>query len=108
MRKKINFKWVYLKCFVVLSSYDKLVKLLEPIFEERKIISLNRNLLTSVVDLMTRFTQIFGQLEFSDRSTLQIVVPFYYAVTNFVQSNGLERPEMKILKEQIQQALDSK
>ena len=32
---------VYLKCFVVLSSYDKLVNLLEPIFEENKIISLN-------------------------------------------------------------------
>ena len=55
----MNFKWVYLKCFVVLSSYDKLIKLLELIFEEKKIISLNRNLLTSVVDLMVRFTQIF-------------------------------------------------
>ena len=72
-----------------------MVKLLEPIFEENKIISLNRNLLTSVVDLMARFTQIFDQLEFSERSTLQNVVPSYYAMTNFVQLNGLERPEMQ-------------
>ena len=57
---------------------------------------------------MARFTQTFDQLEFSDRPTLQNVVPSYYAMTNLVQLNGLERSEMKILKEQIQQALDSK
>ena len=92
----------------MLSSYDTLIKLLEPMFEEKKIFTINRNLLTNVVDLMARFTQIFDQLEFSDRSTLQNVVPSYYAMSNFVQLDGLERPEIKILKQQIQLALDTK
>ena len=34
---------------------------------------------------MARFTQTFDQLEFSDRPTLQNVVPSYYAMTNLVQ-----------------------
>jgi hypothetical protein len=57
---------------------------------------------------MGKFCQIFDQLEFSNKPTLQNVVPAYYVMKSFVQKNNLDRPEIQILKEQIQQALDVK
>ncbi len=93
---------------LVLTSYDSLIKLLEPMFEEQKILLSNRKLLKAIVDLMKQFCEIFDQLEFSNQPTLQNVVPSYYAMSNFVQLNNLDRPEIKILKEQLQIALDSK
>ncbi|CAF4178595.1 unnamed protein product [Rotaria sordida] len=92
----------------VYSSYDSLIKLLEPMFEENKILSINQNLLKNIVDLMKRFSGIFDQLEFCNQPTLQNVVPSYYAMVDFVRLNSHDRPEIKILKEQIQIALESK
>jgi hypothetical protein len=77
-------------------------------FEENKILSINQKLLKNIVDLMEKFCQIFDQLEFSSQPTLQNVVPSYYAMLNFVRINNLDRPEIKVLKEQLEIALDLK
>jgi hypothetical protein len=92
----------------VLASYNELIHLLEPMFEEKQILSINQNLLKNIVDLMMKFCQIFDQLEFSNQPTLQSVVPAYYAMSDFVRLNNLDRPEIKILKQQIQIGLDLK
>jgi hypothetical protein len=91
-----------------LASYEELKHLLEPMFEETKILSINQNLLKDIVDLMSKFCQIFDQLEFSNHPTLQNVIPSYYAMSDFARVNHFDRPEMKDLKEQIQIGLDSK
>lgn len=93
---------------LVMVSYDKLIDVLSSSFEENRILSINKNLLSSVVDLMKQFVPIFDSLEFSKAPTIHIVVPSYYAMTNMVQLNGQERPAVKILKESIQRALDEK
>ena len=92
----------------MLTSYDKLVELLSEIFEEGLVLSINKNLLSAVVDLMKQFVPIFDALEFSNTPTIHIVVPSYYAMSNIVQLNGQERPAIKLLKEQIQIGLDEK
>lgn len=89
-------------------SYDKLIDVLSPSFEENRILSINKNLLSTVVDLMKEFVPIFYSLEFSKAPTIHLVVPSYYAMTNIVQLNGQERPAIKLLKENIQRALDEK
>jgi hypothetical protein len=77
-------------------------------FEQSKIFSINRKLLKNIVDLMNQFSGIFDQLEFSNQPTIQNIVPSYYAMSNFVQIDSFNRPEIKMLKDQIQITLDSK
>ena len=93
---------------LVLVSYDKLIDVLSPMFEESRILSINKNLVSSIVDLMKEFVPIFDALEFSKVPTIHIVVPSYYAMKAMVQLNGQERPAIKVLKENIQAALDEK
>ncbi|CAF4216512.1 unnamed protein product, partial [Adineta steineri] len=76
-------------------------------FEENRILSINKNLLVSIVDLMKQFVPIFDGLEFSTVPTIHIVVPSYYAMIAMVQLDGQERPAIKILKENIQNTLDT-
>jgi hypothetical protein len=57
---------------------------------------------------MEKFCQTFDQLEFTNQPTLQNVVPSYYAMSNFVRVDSVDRPEIKVLKRQIQAALDLK
>lgn len=98
----------HLTVISVLVSYEELTNLLEPMFEEKRIRSINQNLLKNIVDLMVKFCQIFDQLEFSAQPTLHNVVPSYYAMSDFVRVNNLDRPEIKVLKQQIQAGLDIK
>jgi hypothetical protein len=93
---------------LVLVSYDKLIDVLSPMFEESLILSINKNLLSNIVDLMKQFIPIFDALEFSKVPTMHIVVPSYYAMMAMAQLNGLERPAIKVLKENLQAALDEK
>lgn len=92
----------------MLSSYDKLVELLSKMFEESRVLSINKNLVSAVTDLMKQFVPIFDALEFSKTPTIHIVVPSYYAMSNIVQVTGQERPAIKLLKEHIQIGLDEK
>ena len=91
-----------------MSSYDKLVEILSTMFEESRVLAINKNLVSAVVDLMKQFVPIFDALEFSEHPTIHIVVPSYYAMSNIVQLTGQERPAIKLLKEHIQIGLDEK
>jgi len=93
---------------LVLSSYDKLVDVFSGIFEESRVLCINKNLVSCIVDLMKQFVPIFDSLEFSKVPTIHIVVPSYYVMSNIVQLNGQERPAIKLLKEHIQIGLDEK
>jgi len=77
-------------------------------FEESRVLCINKNLVSAVADLMKQFVPIFDALEFSETPTVHIVVPSYYAMSNIVQLTGQERPTIKLLKEHIQIGLDEK
>jgi hypothetical protein len=93
---------------LVLTSYDALVRVLSPIFEENRILSINKLLLANVVDLMKEFVPIFDSLEFSQAPTLQNVVPSYYKMKQVVSPVAQERPALVALKQEIDRALDDK
>lgn len=93
---------------LVLSSYDALVRSLSPVFEENRILSINKLLLAGVVDLMKKFVPMFDSLEFSQSPTLQNVVPSYYKMKRLVSPADQDRPTLLTLKGQIDLALDEK
>ena len=70
-------------------------------YEESRILAINKNLLLNVVELMKGFVPIFDSLEFSTTPTIHIVVPSYYAMISMAQLNGQERPAIKALKENL-------
>ncbi|CAF1449280.1 unnamed protein product [Adineta ricciae] len=98
----------YIVYHSVLISYDKLIDVLSPMYEESRILAINKNLLLNVVELMKGFVPIFNSLEFSTTPTIHIVVPSYYAMLAMAQLNGQERPAIKALKENLQTALNEK
>lgn len=71
-------------------------------FEESRVLYINKNLVSAVADLMNQFVLIFDALEFSKTPTIHIVVSSYYAMSNIVQVTGQERPAIKLLKGHIQ------
>ena len=93
---------------LVLSSYDALVRSLSPVFEENRILSINKLLLVGVVDLMKKFVPIFDSMEFSQSPTLHNVVPSYYKMKRLVSPADQDRPTLLTLKEEIDLSLDEK
>lgn len=91
-----------------MSSYDALVRILSPIYEENRILSINKLLLADIVSLMKEFVPIFDSLEFSQSPTLQNVVPSYYKMKQIVSSSGQERSALLALKQEIDRTLDEK
>lgn len=93
---------------MVFISYDKLVDVLSSMYEESRILAINKNLLLNVVELMKGFVTIFDSLEFSTTPTMHIVVPSHYALISMAELNGQGRPAIKALKENLQTALNEK
>lgn len=93
---------------LVLASYDVLLQVFTPIFEENRVLAINKQLLSDVVELMRNFVPIFDSLELSELPTLQNVVPSYYQMMKIVSLDDQERPTMRQLKQEIRSALDEK
>ena len=101
-------EYIFFYVSLVVSSYDALVRSLSPVFEENRILSINKLLLVGVVDLMTKFVPIFDYLEFSQSPTLHNVVPSYYKMKRLVSPADQDRPTLLTLKGEIDLALDEK
>jgi hypothetical protein len=78
------------------------------VFEENRILSINKLLLAGVVDLMKKFVPIFDSLEFSQSPTLNNVVPSYYKMKRLVSPADQDRPTLVTLKREIDLALEEK
>jgi hypothetical protein len=64
-------------------SYEVLLELLRERGEQHRIAHINVQLLPDISDLMGKFSLISDNLEFSNRPTLQNVIPSYYSMIKY-------------------------
>ena len=90
-------------------SYDQLLILLRERGEQHRLIHINPLLLSEISEFMGKFSLIFDNLEFSNRPTLQNVIPSYYRMIEYCIMNDKRKNSIiNSLKSQIAGELDAK
>jgi hypothetical protein len=73
--------------FLIHDSLNQLYEVLLGVFcergEQHRLACINVQLLSEISDLMGKFSLIFDNLEFSNRPTLQNVIPSYYSTVEY-------------------------
>ena len=97
------------------TSYEEVTTCLRQRHEHHRMYQIDPILLREIADLMSKFSLIFDNLEFSNRPTLQNVVPSYYQMVTYVDENVNSSSDVssggKIindLKMEIRKSLDKK
>ena len=70
------------------ASYEELTTCLRQRQEYHRMYQIDPILLREIADLMSHFSLIFDNLEFSNRPSLQNVVPSYYQMAAYVDESG--------------------
>ena len=97
------------------ASYEELTTCLRQHHEHHRMYQVDPILLREIADLMSKFSLIFDNLEFSNRPSLQNAVPSYYQMVAYVDENdnsssdvSSESEIINDLKMEIRKSLDEK